>query len=152
ALELATNSFIVPLTGKLFLVANDTAQKRRDVEPWISVVIEIPQTTSVQELTQLATAVQQTLALEKVSFDSRNNTVLLRGPMSKVIPAQAIFQDLMRHRAQVIVDIDMYEVDRNDMLTYGVSLPNLFPFRAFNSVGNTLMTLADLARWGPGGT
>lgn len=152
ALELVTNSFIVPLTGKLFLVANDTPQKRRDVEPWMSVAIDIPQSTSVQELTQLATAVQQTLALEKVSFDSRTNTVLLRGPMSKVVPAQALFQDLMRHRAEVVLDLDIYEVDRNDMLTYGAYLPYLFPFTAFNSVGNTVMTLADLARWGPGGT
>jgi len=152
ALELVTNSFIVPLTGKLFLVANDTPQKRRDVEPWMSVAIEVPQSTSVQEITQLATAVQQTMAIEKVSFDSRTNTVLLRGPTSKVIPAEAIFQDLMRHRAEIVMDLDIYEVDRNDMLTYGVSLPNLFPFSAFNSVGNTVMTLADLARWGPGGT
>lgn len=152
ALELATNSFIVPLTGKLFLVANDTPQKRRDVEPWMSVAVEIPQSTSVQEITQLATAVQQTLALEKVSFDSRTNMVLLRGPVSKVVPAEALFQDLMRHRAEVVLDLDIYEVDRNDMLTYGAYLPYLFPFTAFNSVGNTVMTLADLARWGPGGT
>ena len=151
-LELATNSFLVPLTSKLFLVVNDTPQKRRDVEPWMSVAIPVPQATSAQELTQIVTAVQQALAIEKVGFDTSTNTVLLRGPVSKVVPAEAIFQDLVRQRAQVMIDIDIYELDRNDMLSWGLSLPNLFPIQSVNSVGGALTTLADLARWGPGGT
>ena len=152
ALELATGSFIVPLTSKLFLVAKDTPQKRRDVEPWMSVALEVPQATNQQELTQVVTAVQQALAIEKVGFDASTNSVLLRGPVSKIVPAQAMFEELIRQRAQVVVDVDFLEVDRNDMLTYGVSLPNLFPIKPFSSVGNALTTLADLARWGPGGT
>ena len=151
-LELATGSFIIPLTSKLFMVAKDTPAKRRDLEPWISVALQLPQITNPQELTQVVTAVQQALAIEKVGFDSQTNTVLLRGPASKVVPAQALFEDLIRQRAQVMVNIDFYELDRNDTLTYGLSLPNLFPLNAFNSAGNALMTLADLARWGPGGT
>src|SRR5579885_611237 len=150
ALELATGSFIVPLTSKLFLVAKDTPQKRRDVEPWMSVALEVPQATNQQELTQVVTAVQQALAIEKVGFDASTNSVLLRGPVSKIVPAQAMFEELIRQRAQVVEDVDFLEVDRNDMLTYGVSLPNLFPIKPFSSVGNALTTLADLARWGPG--
>jgi hypothetical protein len=149
-LELATGSFLVPVTSKLFLVVNDTPQKRRDVEPWMSVAIQVPQATSAQELTQIVTAVQQALAIEKVGFDSSTNTVLLRGPVSKVVPAEAIFQDLVRQRAQVIIDIDFYELDRNDMLSWGLSLPNLFPVQSISSVTHTLMTLADLARAGSG--
>ena len=152
ALEAATGSFIVPLTTKLFLVAKDTPEKRRDVEPWMSVALEVPQATSPQELTQVVTAVQQTLAIEKVGFDSQTNTVLLRGPVSKIVPAQAIFQDLIRQRAQVIVDVDVMEMDRSDMLTYGLSLPSLFSIQPFSSLGTAVTTLADLARWGPGGT
>lgn len=151
-LEMATGSFIVPLTPKLFMVVKDTAQKRRDVEPWISVALEVPQATSAQELTQVVTAVQQALAIEKVGFDSQSNRVLLRGPVSKIVPAEAMFQDLIRQRAQVVVEVDFLEVDRNDMLTYGVSLPNLIKIQPFSSVSNALTTLADLARWGPGGT
>jgi hypothetical protein len=152
ALEVATGSFVVPLTPKLFMVVKDTAQKRRDVEPWISVALEVPQATSPQELTQVVTAVQQTLAIEKVGFDSQSNKVLLRGPASKIVPAEAMFRDLMRQRAQVVVEVEFLEVDRNDMLSYGLSLPNLFQIQPFSSVSNTLTTLADLARWGPGGT
>ena len=151
-LELATGSFIIPLTSKVFMVAKDSPEKRRDLEPWISVALQLPQVTNPQELTQVVTAVQQTLAIEKVGFDSQTNAVLLRGPASKIVPAQALFEDLIRQRAQVVVDVDFFELDRNDTVTYGLSLPNLFPLKAFNSAGNAVMTLADLARWGPGGT
>lgn len=151
-LQAATGSFIIPLTSKVFMVARDTPEKRRDLEPWISVALQLPQVTNPQELTQVVTAVQQALAIEKVGFDSQTNTVLLRGPVSKIVPAQALFEDLMRQRAEVAVDIDIFELNRNDILTYGLSLPDMFPLKAFNSAGNAVMTLADLARWGPGGT
>ncbi|HLK49697.1 MAG TPA: FG-GAP-like repeat-containing protein [Bryobacteraceae bacterium] len=150
--EVATGSFLIPLTPKLFMAAKDTPEKRRDLEPWISVALQVPQAANPQELTQVVTAVQQALAIEKVGFDSQTNTVLLRGPASKIVPAQALFEDLMRNRAEVVVDVDFFELNRNDALTYGLSLPNLFPLNAFSSAGNAVMTLADLARWGPAGT
>jgi len=41
-LEAATNSFIVPLTNKLFMVVKDTPQKRQEVEPAVAVEVRLP--------------------------------------------------------------------------------------------------------------
>jgi len=127
ALEQATLSFIVPLSNKLFLVARETPPKRQQLEPHVAVGVRLKETPTPQDFTAMVTAVQQTFALEKVAFDTQQNTVYLRGPISKVLPAKAMFEDLLKPRAQVMIEIRLMEVTRNDTLTYGVQLPSTFP-------------------------
>ncbi len=127
ALEAAGGSFIVPLSPKLFLVARDTPQKRSELEPAAVVTVRIPEATSTQDFVGLIAAVQQTFAVERAAFDSQNNTVFFRGPISKVLPARAMFEDLIYPRAQVMLEIKLVEVSRNDLLTYGIRLPTGFP-------------------------
>jgi general secretion pathway protein D len=78
--------------------------------------------------------VQQTFAVEKVAFDSANSTVILKGAISKIVPARAMFEDLIYPRAQVMVDVKFIEVSRNDLLTYGVELTPSFSLQAFNPI------------------
>ncbi|MBV9507504.1 MAG: VCBS repeat-containing protein [Acidobacteriia bacterium] len=151
ALDAATGSFIVPLTPKLFLVAKDTQQKRNEVEPFVSVAVEIPQATTPQEVQEVARAVQQSLALDKLALDSQRDIVVFRGPASKVAPARRLFEDLIRHRAQVSVEMEFLEVSRQDMLTYGLNLPNTFSLVNFNSAAKVATQLSSLARGGFGG-
>ncbi|HEV3334602.1 MAG TPA: FG-GAP-like repeat-containing protein [Bryobacteraceae bacterium] len=151
ALEAATGSFIVPLTPKLFLVAKDTPQKRTDLEPFVSVAVEVPQATSMQQVQEVFRGVQQALALERVSFDQNTNLVILRGPVSKILPAQALFEELIHHRSEVSVEVEFLEVSRQDTLTYGLSLPTQFLIQNFNSVAGVATQLSNLAHGGVGG-
>jgi len=132
ALEAATSSFIVPLTGKLFLVAKDTPQKRTEIEPFVAVSVQVPEALTAQDFNAMVTAVQQTFAVEKVAFDTSNNTVILKGAISKIVPARAMFEDLMYPKAQVAIEMRFLEVSRNDMLTYGVDLGTAFSITSFN--------------------
>ncbi len=128
ALEAVTGSFVVPLSSKVFLVARDTPQKRNDLEPHAVVSVHIPAATNTQDFVALIAAVQQTFAVERAAFDSQNNTVFFRGPLSKVLPARAMFEDLMYPKAQVVLEVRLVEVSRNDLLTYGIRLPTSLPF------------------------
>ncbi len=134
ALAAATSSFAVPLTSTRILVARDTPQKRAELEPHIAVAVHIPETITTQDFNQLVTAVQQTFAVEKIAFDSANSTVILKGFISKIIPARAMFEDLIYPRAQVLVEVRFLEVSRNDLLTYGVNFPTKFPISPINPV------------------
>lgn len=140
-LEAATNSFIVPLSAKVFLVAKDTLQKRQEREPTAAIALRLPEATSQQEFNAVITAVQQAFAIEKVAFDTQNNTVILRDRISKVIPARLMFEDLMYPRAQVIVELQFLEVSRNDIITYGVQFPNSFPLTFLSNVLNNVVTI-----------
>src|SRR5205085_10143002 len=119
----------------------DTPQKRQEREPTAAVELRLPETTAQQDFNSIITAVQQAFAIEKVAFDTQNNTVILRDRVSKVIPARMMFEDLMYPRAQVVVEMQFMDVSRNDIITYGVDFPTNFPLVAFTKVLNNLVSV-----------
>ena len=126
-LESATSSFVIPLSDRLFLVAKDSEQKRRQVEPTMAIVIPVPQATTAQDLTEIVQAVRQLFTLEHVAMDTPHNLLVLRDRASRVIPAGKVIQELLYHRPQVEIEVQLLEVDRTLMLEYGVQLPTQFP-------------------------
>ncbi len=144
-LEAATASFVVPLGERLFMVVKDTPQKRAEAEPTVAISIPIPDTVTPQEAQELARAVQQAMDITKLSVDANRRMVLIKDRISKVRPAQALFQQLARGRAQVAVQMQFLEVDRNSLLTYGVLLPTNLPI-LFIGTGGTVGALTSLAR------
>jgi hypothetical protein len=144
-LEAATNSFIVPLSNKLFLVAKDTPQKRQEVEPAVAVEMHLPEVTSQQDFNAMITAVQQAMAIEKAAWDTQQNIVIFRGPISKVLTARALLEELLQPRAQLMVDVEFLEVSRNDMITYGIDLPTSFPLTALTTYLNNSPSVSGLA-------
>ena len=125
-LELATGTFIVPLSDKLFLVVKDTPQKRSEQEPMAVVSIPLPPATNQQEFNALITTVQQIMSIQKVAFDTQNSTVILRDHPSKILPAMALIDDLSVPHAQVMLEVRFVEVSRADALTYGINFPATF--------------------------
>ena len=150
ALESATGSIAVPLSGKLFLVASDTPEKRRAVEPYVAVTVDLREAITPQELTEAKTAVQQAIGLEKVGLQAQGNRVVIRGPVSKVIPAQAIFESLMNRDSQVSVELELLEVSRGDLLTYGLDLTSMVPIFNLDAAQKRATALSVLARGGLG--
>jgi hypothetical protein len=140
-LEAATGSFLVPLSKRVFLVVKDTPQKRIDREPTAAIELHLPEAANPQDFNSIVTAVQQAFAIEKVAFDTQNNSVILRDRVSKVIPARLMFEDLTAPRAQVTIEVKFLEVSRNDAITYGVNLANTFSAVPLQQ----LFTFANLA-------
>ncbi|MGO9231990.1 MAG: hypothetical protein ACLQKA_22580 [Bryobacteraceae bacterium] len=125
-LELATGTFISPISPKLFLVSKDTAEKRRQNEPVVAVTIPLPDAGVQQDFTTLIDGVKIATGVEKTSVDSQTRMLVLRGSLSRVLPAQALLEQLLYPRAQVMMELRMVEVARSKTTTYGVDFPTLF--------------------------
>ncbi len=125
-LEFATDTFIVPLSPKLFLVAQDTPQKRLQNEPVVVVTIPLPDAGPQQDFTTLVRDVQQATGIEKASVDSQTQTLVLRDRLSRVLPAKALLEQLLYPRAQVMIDLKLVEVTRSKTTSYGVDFPTMF--------------------------
>ncbi len=155
-LEAATNTFLVPLSSNLFLVAKDTPQKRAELEPRASLSIELPETSTPQEFNAVVTAVQQAAGIEKIAFDSAEHMVILRDTAAKILAARSLIEDLMRPRAQLMLDIKLLEVTRNNMLTYGIDFPTLFSLTPlttwFRNTVSEPQDVAGLLAFGGGNT
>ena len=154
-LEAATGSFLVPLSDKRFLVVNDTAPKRAELEPDVAVEVHLPEVASQQDFTAIVTAVVGAMGITRFGFDSSNQTVILRGAISKVLPARDMFENFMFPHAEVALEMKFLEVSRNDAITYGIDLQSQFPLVALTTWMHntpTVGSLAGLAAFGGGKT
>jgi general secretion pathway protein D len=122
-LEAATDSFLIPLGEHLAMVGRDTAQKRTELMPVIAVAAPIPERLSAQEAQEIATAVQQTLEIKRISLDAAKRVVYFRDTVPKGLAARQMFADLSRGRAQIEVDVEFVSVGRTSNLSYGLQLP-----------------------------
>ncbi|HXA05613.1 MAG TPA: hypothetical protein VNY30_12275 [Bryobacteraceae bacterium] len=158
AAEAATGSFVVPISGRLFLVVKDTEQKRRELEPTVAMTVSVPPVTTSQELVEIGQAVRQLFTLEHMAWDSQQNAVILRDRISRVAPARLLFEELLRYRPQVEIEMDLIEVDRTRSLAYGVDLPTTFPlaylgtFRQGIGAASIPSTITKLITFGGGQT
>jgi type II secretory pathway component GspD/PulD (secretin) len=137
ALEAATASFATPLTERLFLVAKDSAQKRVELELTATVAIPLPETVAPQEAQEMARAVQQALQIVRVMVDTTRRIVLLRDRVSRIGPAQELFRQLLRPRAEVAIEVEFLEIGELSSTSFGLSLQTLFPLAYFGEALNS---------------
>jgi general secretion pathway protein D len=135
ALEAATGSFVFPIGQRLIMVVKDTPLKRTALEPTISVTVPVTDTLSPQEAQEVGRTVQQAFDIAKLAVDTERRLVLIRDHISKVRPAQALFEQLSHRRAQVMIEMQFIEVDRTKLLSYGFLLPNQFPVSFLGAAG-----------------
>lgn len=141
ALGAATDSFMVPVTENVALVARDTAAKRTELTPVMVLAVPIPQRLSVQEAQEISTAVQQTLEIRRISLDPGRRVVYFRDSAQKAMEAREMFTNLARGRAQVEVEVEFITVGRTSTLSYGLSLPSSSSIVDFGKVlGNVPRT------------
>jgi general secretion pathway protein D len=153
ALEAATGTFLVPIAEKMFLVVKDTPQNRLEREPTAAVEVQVPEAISTQDFNSVITAVQQAFAVEKLAFDTQNNTVFMRDRVSKVLAARMMFEDLMAPKAQVTIELKFLQVTRNDALTYGMNLPQTFSIDALTNpvnLSNLVKSVGSFSMFGIG--
>ena len=128
ALEAATGSFAVPLSAKLLLVVKDTEQKRREVEPTVTITMPLPDVLNTQELNEIAQWVRQIMTLEHLAVDTAHTSIVIRDRLSKALPARRMIEELIHARGEVEIEVDFIEVDRSYMHELGLELQTSFPF------------------------
>ena len=146
AAEAATSSFIAPLSSKLIFISKDTNQKRQANEQTMAVVVPVPTSITPQDLTEISQAVKQVSGVEKLSWNSASNEIVIRDRVSRVLIARALIEQLTAYRGGVIVELRFLQLSNTDMLTYGVNLTNSFSLiwsgnQALASAGATLNTV-----------
>jgi hypothetical protein len=133
ALETVANSFLVALNSRVALVSRDTPQKRTEKEPDMAIEFPVPERMSAQDAQEIVTAVQQTLDIRRITSDPTRHMVYARDQVSKLNAARRMFANLSRLRAQVEVEVELLEVDKNSSLHYGLSLPTSYPLVNFGN-------------------
>ena len=121
-LEAMTSSFVIPLSSSLFMVAQDTPQKRNDLEQTILLSVPIPEGLTTQELTEIAQAVKQATNIDKIGWDTSQSEIVIRDRISRALPAQALLQQLFSWRPEVMIEVEFLDVSDSDVINYGFNV------------------------------
>jgi type II secretory pathway component GspD/PulD (secretin) len=122
----------------------------------VALTVDVPEPATSQDLIAMITAVQQTLAIEKAAWDTQKNVVVIRDKISKAWPARQLFEQLLRPRAEIELQLEFLEVNSVDVVSYGLSLPSSFPIvylgRILNNTPTIPQGITGLALFGGGRT
>jgi len=155
-LEAATSSFVIPLSSRLFMIAQDTPTKRNDLEQTLAISVPIPQVLTTQEITEIAQVIRQTTAIEKIAWDSADSTIVMRDRVSRVMPAVGVLQQLIAYRPQVMIELEFLQVDVSDMTSYGFNVTNTFSLTYLGQILNNVIAapsgVTNLLTFGNGKT
>jgi Bacterial type II and III secretion system protein/FG-GAP-like repeat len=136
AMELAgdaTGTFWYPLTGKLFFVADDTVQKRRQYQPLLVRTISLPASETPEQVTELARLVRDVTGILRVEEDPAARTLTLRASPRDMAVASDLIENLEKPAGKLILEVEILEVDRTYAQQIGITPPQSANIYAINS-------------------
>ena len=127
-----THTFSTPQQPKVLFFARDTPENRAQFEPLVEETLFMPGVTP-ESLTEYANLARNVFNLRTVSAVGSSGGLVLRGDPSTLESVNATFADLIDGGAEVLLDLTLYEVDRERIVNLGASTPSslgVFPVAA----------------------
>lgn len=146
AVTLITRNFWTPVSSTEVAVAADTPANRKELERWLMRTFYLPDTSSPEELTEIASLLRTMFDIRSVVQSAASATISVRAPGPQVLAATRFLETLWTARPQVVLDFEVYEVTRQAMREAGIIVPyqvTLFPVSV-----NTLDNVAELSNIG----
>lgn len=121
-LDITANIFAVPLQPKEALIARDTRENRASLMPQVEETIYLPGKTNDQ-MQELANLARNIFDVKEVTASATGGYMLLRGDVNVLRQVNAVFDDMLNGDAEVLFNVDLYEVDSTVNNNVGAALP-----------------------------
>jgi general secretion pathway protein D len=121
------NVFPVPLDPHTVLVANDTAENRQKFERQLEETIYVPGFTP-EQMKELGTVVQSVFDVRQATISNNSGSLVLRAPEQTLTAINLTLADLINGGAEVLLDLNLYAVDRTRQRIIGTQLPQQLGF------------------------
>jgi len=118
-----TGTFWRPLTRRLFFVADDTAQKRKDYEISIARTVILPASETPEQMTEVLRLVREIAGITRSDLDMRTGTLTMRASPQAMAVATSVIEDLEQPGGELVLEINVLEVDRNYASDLGITPP-----------------------------
>lgn len=125
-----TKTFWSPLTAEDALVANDTQENRASYERMSMRSYYLGGISSPTDLNDIANILRTILDIRFVIVEPAKNVISVRAPREKVAIASSLLDSLLDVRPEIMLEVNEYEIDSDNLRTYGLSLPT--SFQVFN--------------------
>jgi len=122
-LTVQTGTFWHALNDKLIFVAADTTEKRKAFEPVIEQTFQLPSSSTSAEMTEVVRAVRELTGAQRIQQSSAAHSLTIRDTIPKVRLAGAIINSLEKAPGEVLLEIDLLTVDRDQARKIGITPP-----------------------------
>jgi len=119
---LQTKAFWKPITNNTILVVPDTPNNRRDYGDEIVKTIYLANPLAAADRTAISTALKQVLGLQHIMDNPDSNAIVIRDSPAQVAAAEQLIHELDRAKAEILIDVDVVEADRDRIRDLGLSL------------------------------
>jgi type II secretory pathway component GspD/PulD (secretin) len=128
-----------PLSAREFLVFADNPQNRAQFERMSLRTFFVPDAASAQDLSEIVNVLRTVFELRFITPQNATSTLAVRGPRPMLDAATAFLAALDQSRPQVMLDIQVFEISRSLMLSFGLSMP--LQWQTFNVTSAALALL-----------
>jgi general secretion pathway protein D len=131
--------FSVPLDAKSVIIAKDTPENRERLEHQLQETIFIPGMTN-EEMDNLGTLVKNIFDIKQVTVGKSSGTLVLRAPQETLTYINLTLADLIDGGSEVMIDLQLYSVDKNNQRNIGAQLPQQIGIYSVASAAQNLVT------------
>jgi len=120
---LQSRTFWRPVTPNTIYIAQDTQQKRNDVEQQVLRTFYMNNFSTVSELQDVANLIRTILRVERVQQFPSQNIIVMRGTPDQVALAELLINNLDKAKSEVLVDIVVMQVSKTKLKQLGIQYP-----------------------------
>jgi tetratricopeptide (TPR) repeat protein len=120
-LDVATDTFSVPLDAHRVLVARDTRENRQQFLREEMETVYLPGMTQA-EMTEVSNVAKNVFSAQQVAIEQNLGTVTVRAPTKTLDAFNATMRDLVYGRSQVMLDVRIIQLAHNNQRNTGAQL------------------------------
>ena len=121
-LNLATNSFMVPLDPVRVLVAKESKENHDKYDRMALETIRLPGITAA-EFSDMSNLARNVLGVQQTAAQPELGTLTVRAPVANLRALNETLADLLDGKSEVLLDVKIYEVENTKTRLYGIQLP-----------------------------
>ena len=134
-IALQSKAFWKPITPNTILVIPDNPNNRRDYDEEVLKTIYLSNPLAAADRTAITTALKQVLGLQRIMDNPDANAIIIRDTPAKVAAAEQLIAKLDRAKAEIMIDIDIVEADRDRIRDLGLTPSTINPATGTSTPG-----------------
>jgi len=138
-LKKTAHLFAVPVDPTHALIAADIKELREALTPWVEETIYLSGQKQ-QQMMDLANMARTLFDLTQLGVNTDNGAIVVRGPRDEVQRAHDLFSELTEKPSDVLLDINIYEVDKSTTRKIGFAPPTTATATDISSTAQKLIS------------
>ncbi len=134
---LESRTFWRPVTPNTIYVAQDTQQKRNDVDQQVLRTFYLSNISTPTELQDISNTLRTVLKIERVQNIPSQNAIVVRGTPDQIALAEKVIGDVDKAHPEVVVEVAVMQVQRDKLRNLGIAPP-------FSTTANPSVQLQSL--------